>query len=765
MNVVADGFARSGGALARSVRALFPPVDRRRLRFRGGLVALPLYLVMILVYPASLQQADWVDTTSHFAWIAIFALLFGTLAGNGRVSVRRAGPLGAALGAAVVLLLTIQAGVAGTSFHERAVATAMHVNNYLTQVLAGEAASDPTVFILFLGATVWAATYVGSFALARERRIWDAIILCGFCLVVNVSLALTSLLFDLVVFSLCVLLLLLRLHMVTLQERWDRNNIQPTGEMDWRLARGGLTWTAVLVIMALVTPRVGAAELVNGAFGTFEGPYHRVEAEWQRFFAGVSGPSRLRGVSFSDSIRLGQAPNLGDRVVMTVDAPGGHFWRAVTYDFYTGAGWRTTETDKADKINPTYSEREKLEVTFDVVVPHANLLFAPNEPTKVSVPFQFQTGEDRNYSTSLHAVNRGQAEGPYIVTALTSTADKVTLRKATTVYPAYIRSKYLQLPSSLPQRVKDKAHQIADDKANPYDKAEAIETYLRQTYRYNTVVKSAPPGRDPVDYFLFDLKEDFCEYFASSMTVMLRELGVPARMVEGFTTGTFDPEQGRYVVRELNAHAWVEVYVPQYGWIEFEPTPSETVFPRIEDRSLTSDGDSGIGGVNRERDPDRDQGDDQIDRGSGREGPDDEGFAGGALNIVRSIDPRPALAALLLLLLGLVGAFARFELRFRGRPPIESAWGKTRLLGSYVGHSPTPSQTAYEYAESLAGVVPDARAPLRDIAHARVMDIYSRTGASDAELDAVESAWGRVARALLALIPQRVLRALTRFVR
>ncbi len=751
-------------SLLRTLRALFPPVELRRLRFRGGLVALPLYLVMILVYPASLQQADWVDTTSHFAWIAIFAMLFGTVVGNGTLGVRRVGPLGAALGGLVVLLTTIQAGTAGTSFHDRAVSTAMHVNNYLTQVLAGEAASDPTVFILFLGTTVWAATYVGSFALARERRVWDAIILSGFCLVVNVSLALTSLLFDLVVFSLCVLLLMLRMHMVTLQERWDRNNIQPTGEMDWRLARGGLTWTLVLVIMALVTPRVGAAELMNGAFGTFEGPYHRVEAEWQRFFAGVSGPSRLRGVSFSDSIRLGQAPNLGDRVVMTVDAPGGHFWRAVSYDFYTGAGWRTTETDKADRINPTYSEREKLEATFDVVVPHANLLFAPNEPTKASVPFQFQTGEDRNYSTSLHSVNRGQAEGAYTVTSAASTADKVTLRRAAAAYPAYIRSKYLQLPSSLPQRVKDKAHQIADDKANAYDKAEAIESYLRQTYRYNTVVKSAPPGRDPVDYFLFDLKEDFCEYFASSMTVMLRELGVPARMVEGFTTGTFDPEQGRYVVRELNAHAWVEVYFPQYGWIEFEPTPSETVFPRIEDRTLTSDGNPGSG-VNRERDPDRDQGDDQIDRGTMREGAEDEGFAGGALNIVRSVDPRPALGALALLLLALLVSFVRFELRFRGQPPIDSAWGKTRLLGSYVGHSPAPSQTAYEYAESLAGVVPEAREPLRVIAHARVVDLYSRGGATDTERSAVESAWGRVARALLALVPQRVLRALTRFVR
>src|SRR5438093_10525065 len=121
--------------------------------------------------------------------------------------------------------------------------------------------------------------------------------------------------------------------------------------MDWRILRGGLTWTAVLVIMSLVTPRVGAAEVLNGAWSTFEGPYHSGEAEWQRFFAGVSGPSRLRGVSFTDAIRLGQSPNIADRGVMMVDAPQGRFWKAFSYDFYTGNGWRTTVADKVDTIN------------------------------------------------------------------------------------------------------------------------------------------------------------------------------------------------------------------------------------------------------------------------------------------------------------------------------------------------------------------------------------------------------------------------------
>jgi len=743
------------------LRGLFPRIDRSRLRFRGGWVTFPIFLLIAILYPISLDQADWVDMREQFLWIAVAAVVLGTLVGNARLRGRQALLLGGCGGTLAVVVGTILASGGGT-LHARATAIAIQVNNWVTQIKAGEAANDPTVFVLVLGATAWSAAYVGAFILARERRPWDALIFCGGCLVINVSLAFTSLLFDLVLFSLAALVLLTRLHIVGLQERWERRNITPAGEMDWRLLRGGLTWTTVLVVMALLTPRVGAAEAFSSAFTTFEGPYHRVEAEWQRFFAGVSGPSRLQGVSFSDAIRLGQAPNLGDRIIMTVDAESGHFWRAVSYDFYTGAGWRTTETDRQDKITVTAQARAKVEATFDIVVPHANLLFGANEPTKASVPYQFQTGEDRSYSTSLRAVNRAQAAGSYTTSSLVSKATKDELRRATTVYPAYIRTKYLQLPSSLPQRVRDKAKQIVEGKATAYDKAEAIETFLRSPpYKYSTVVKNVPPGRDPVDYFLFDLKQDFCEYFASSMAVLLREAGVPARVVEGFTSGVFDPALGKFVVRELNAHAWVEAYFPQYGWIEFEPTPSELTFARIETAAApdtTPAGENGpasaIERAARERLRINDN-----DPSAGDQAPGD------LTRIAAAVDPRPALAVLGLFLLVMLALFARFQWRFRDLGAIDAAWGKTRLLGAYAGHAPRSSETPYEYAASLGAAVPEVSASLRTIAHARVRERYAPDGASASERAAAASAWRQVARALLVLLPSRIVRTLARLVR
>jgi transglutaminase-like putative cysteine protease len=751
--------------LGRSIlQSLLPPIDPQRLRFRGGWFALPIYLVVVSMYPLSLQHADWVEIAGQFWWIAIAGVLVGTLLGNGRMRFPRAVVTGSALGTLVITLSTTFASSGGGALRDRLTHLAILVNNWITQVLAGEAASDPTVFVLLLGASVWCATFVGSFILARNGRIWDAVIFNGACLVINVSVALTNLYPDLIVFTLAVLVLLVRIHIVNLQERWARQNIIPTGEMDWRLLRGGLTWTAVLVIMALVTPRVGAAEVLNGAWSTFEGPYHGVEAEWQRFFAGVSGPSRIRGVSFSDSIRLGQAPNLGDRVIMTVEAPAGHFWRAVTYDFYTGAGWRTTENDKADKIALPTTDREKFDARFDIIVPHSNILFAANEPQKVDVPYQFYTGSDKSYSTSLHALNRSQAAGTYTVTSLVSVADKQTLRKAPATYPDYIKAKYLQLPSTLPQRVKTLAHQLLDNIPNAYDKAETIETTLRSPpYSYSPQVKATPPGKDPVDYFLFDLKQDFCEYFASAMVILLREAGVPARLVEGFTTGTYDPASRSFVIREQDAHAWVEVYFPQYGWIEFEPTPSQPPFPRPDTAvSAGAGSESGAAGGGSGSDPNSpssrtNRGEDLLnqDEGSG-------GFSGdGVVAAVRALDPRPLLVFLGFLLLLLALAVVRFNWRFRRYGPIESAWGKTRLLASYVGHPSHPSQTTYEFASSLGAAIPETHDPVQSLARARVIERYSADGADDDLRDAAETAWHQAASAMLTLLPGRILRFIT----
>ena len=122
-------------------------------------------------------------------------------------------------------------------------------------------------------------------------------------------------------------------------------------------------------------------------------------------------------------------------------------------------------------------------------------------------------------------------------------------------------------------RVAALARQITASRENNYDRAVAIETYLRTKFGYTLQLPSSVP-RDPVANFLFERKQGHCEYFASSMAIMLRALGIPSRVVNGFRTGEFNDLTSQYLVRASNAHSWVEAYFPNYGWISFDPTPA-----------------------------------------------------------------------------------------------------------------------------------------------------------------------------------------------
>jgi protein-glutamine gamma-glutamyltransferase len=162
--------------------------------------------------------------------------------------------------------------------------------------------------------------------------------------------------------------------------------------------------------------------------------------------------------------------------------------------------------------------------------------------------------------------------GRYEATSDISQPTPGELRTASYDYPPEILLNYLQLPP-VDRRVVSLAKEIAASSDNNYDRAAAIERYLRTMFGYTLQLPRSVP-RDPVANFLFERKQGHCEYFASAMTIMLRTLGIPSRVVNGFRTGEFNDLTSQYLVRASNAHSWVEVYFPGYGWVSFDPTPA-----------------------------------------------------------------------------------------------------------------------------------------------------------------------------------------------
>ena len=158
-------------------------------------------------------------------------------------------------------------------------------------------------------------------------------------------------------------------------------------------------------------------------------------------------------------------------------------------------------------------------------------------------------------------------------------ASEEQLRSAGTRYPLWVQARYLQVPEDIPQRVRLLVNAITSRTFTRYDNAVVIEDYLR-TLEYNPRVAPLPFDADAADHFLFDVRQGHGDHFASSMVVMLRIAGIPARFVSGYALGEEDPEQPderTFIIRQRHKHAWPEAFFPKYGCVEFEPTP---VYPK-----------------------------------------------------------------------------------------------------------------------------------------------------------------------------------------
>ena len=356
---------------------------------------------------------------------------------------------------------------------------------------------------------------------------------------------------------------------------------------------------------------------------------------------------------------------------------------------------------------------------------------------------------------------RGPADSgvPYRITASVSTAEPDDLRAAGADYAPWVWTRYTALPGAMPPRVAALAARITADAATPYDQAIAVESYLKDNYAYNLAIDPPPFGADGVDYFLFDSRQGYSEYFGSAMTVLLRSVGIPARMVTGYTAGDAipddDPDSNVYIVADHHSHGWTEVYFNGYGWIPFEPTPGKTIpavappppaaAPAASTASSAIDGD-----LLCEIEEDCEDEDDLLtDAGTG---PDGANAAADWLAPVRRALPWiGGIAGAVLIIAIAVAAAWRALLS----PPsdVPGAYRKLRRLSRLASLGPLPHQTPHQWAAAIAAALPEQQAPV-----AAIVDAYARRtyagpdSVASANTDATASlndAWNRLRMPLL----------------
>jgi transglutaminase-like putative cysteine protease len=461
-------------------------------------------------------------------------------------------------------------------------------------------------------------------------------------------------------------------------------------------------------------------------------PWQGLEGEFDRWFAALNASERnARGLSFGRTLAPRGSFDLGDTPVLQVKANGSLYLRATTADRYAGQAITSSETT-ATQFDPNTDllpqdqiplGRGLLQAQIKVLASRTSVAFAPDAPLRFSQTTQVDTRGTPDDLATVRLDSPIQQNQEYTVVAALSTATIQDLRAAGEDYPDWVRRRYLQLPRSVPRRVVEVAHTATIGATSAFAKAAAVETFLRDNFTYSTHVGAVPTDQDWVDYFLFDSRLGYCDYFATAMVVLLRAEGVPARVASGFAPGEFDPETGISTVRENHAHSWVETYFPRYGWVTFEPSAIRPIPTRVEEAAAAP----------------------EPTAAATAQGPDTGMLTPDELDELLNIRdpgaiavPRPFLTTLpgvvllilgVLLLLGLAaagGIAVAWRRGLRGLATYQRPYAELVRLGRWSGTLRARiSDTPFELGERLGRQVPRAKPAIDELTDAYVEGTYS----------------------------------------
>jgi transglutaminase-like putative cysteine protease len=405
-------------------------------------------------------------------------------------------------------------------------------------------------------------------------------------------------------FLLAALLIAMRVELARNETRWQLAQMRYAPDILLDFLKAGVIFAVIVTSAAWIMPDLTDYIAAERLLQPLEEPWKKVEETWGRMYRALQYRGTIvQSTPFGRSMTLGGPVSLTDRPIFLGDTPVRTYWRASVFDTYTGYGWLNSDGDTVTLERnqplpePAFSYYIEITATIRPQEPRQDVIFAPPQPLRASVPLRADAtrlAADKNQAviSLLHSRITLTPRDTYQVIAAISEASPRELNADLAEYPTWVKDRYLQLPETLPARVKGLARRITEAYDTPYDKATAVERYLRQ-YTYNQKIAAPPEGRDGVDYFLFEIRQGYCDYYASAMAVILRAVGIPARVVTGYTPGDRlssttpgGPISNTYRVLEQNSHAWVEVYFPIYGWIQFEPTASEPVLVRPEPKPL-----------------------------------------------------------------------------------------------------------------------------------------------------------------------------------
>ncbi len=721
---------------------------------------LGLLAVAFLSVAAAVDRAHWVDDLPPLVSVGFAGLAVAFALARLRWSEAACHVPGALAGLAVCFAHVL-AVVPGATPKARWGALYERMDVWLHAVFRGGTSTDELPFVILVVTLTWLGAYLSSWALFRWRHVWLALVPGGVAILVNVSYLPGQFSFAFVVYLFVALLLLAATAVRDRAVQWERDGVAYPEFLQLR-ALGGAFWAALTLLgVTWALPLAGESRALASLWDRATSPVVDRLAPYSRVFLGVEAKRPLPAHRFDDLLPFQGKIELPSIDVARLDGidflPAAPYLRARAYADYTIEGWRLPELDEraveagASIVTGAERGREPRDITV-TIQRGQSAIPTLGQPVSVDREAVAQVGGDGGDVLGLRppeGEGRVAAGTVYRVQGSVSVATVEELRAAGDGYPQWTR-RYLELPPELPGRVRDLAAQIAAGQSNAYDRAAAIEAYLR-ALPVDYDIDAPPPGRDPVDYFLFELRRGYFDYHASAMAVLLRTLGIPARVAVGYAIGPQDRDaDGAFRITEKRAFAWTEVFFPGYGWVEFNPTPSE---PPVR-RALSEAAGDGIG-------PNDDLlGLGEIPAAGGGFGlfpsepsaDDVEAPAGGDGPPGALLATMGALAAMTAL--ALAGGWA-WNRGLGGLDRASRAWAKTVRLASWAGVPPEPHLTPREYARILRERVEGVDG-VETIAWAYQRARYGGRTLGPGEEDAAEGAWRAVRFRLLRRVVMRL---------
>lgn len=488
----------------------------------------------------------------------------------------------------------------------------------IEQLLGNVRIEDPILFFIFLCLLVWFTAISGGFLLSRTAQPWTPILFSGVTIF-------TSEFYDQIgnnlytaFFIFFVLVFLAQNYFIESNRNWRSKGIPVDFETEPLIRRSAFIVAFVIIFLAWNAPNiVSAFQKGSQQQKQIIGFVEDIRNQFSKLTAPLEGTAFLRSDFFGDTISLGNGSNLSDEVVLEISVnqkkPAGsrYYWRARSYDQFIDNQW-ISSFDSSKLIEANTDITDLLEYfSFPLRIftfksrTNLGLLYTPPYPQKINRPvkaFFANLSDEKIDYIALTLEEIAFSGETYEVVNRIPTPTIAQMRKSTNEYPDWVLKNYLQLPPDFSEKIRDLSIEITENYSNPYDKTQAITNYLRKNITYKEQIPEPPMETNLIEWFLFEHKEGFCNYYATAEVLMLRSIGIPSRIVFGYAQGEpQNPDETEFVVRREQSHAWPEVFFEGIGWVEFEPTTLQPTLDRLLGETVPP-----ITDIPSVRDPNRD---------------------------------------------------------------------------------------------------------------------------------------------------------------